>query len=122
MTYQNYKPYQRHDLETLLIKPEYYDVDSLEYMLTFNMDGKPYWHGFPPLVVLEFCNMYCYIVKNEYGTEFDLRDTEPYMNADIAETVHRRHCSPQEFFNAYASAHEEAFGEPWLFTQENPVY
>ena len=64
------------------------------------------------------------IVKNNYGVEIDwntavyLMDDElrEELNADLAP------CTEQEFFEAYAKAHETKFCEEWELAKENPCY
>lgn len=43
----------------------------------------------------------------------DLREE---LNADLAP------CTEQEFFEAYAKAHEAKFGDEWELAKENPCY
>lgn len=56
-------------------------------------------------------------VRNSYGDELYFDVVKCFMDDDIREELHRNlaPCTNQEFFDAYAKAHEEKFGVPWMF-------
>lgn len=57
-------------------------------------------------------------VRDIYGRKIDFEAAVSYMDDEIRENLHFKicPCTEQEFYNAYARAHEEKFGE--LFTME----
>lgn len=63
-------------------------------------------------------------VMNNYGTEIEwnvalalmVDDLREELSADLAP------CTEQEFFEAYAKAHETKFCEEWELAKENPCY
>lgn len=61
-------------------------------------------------------------VKNSYGTVIDYEAAEAMMDDDIREALHCElaPCPDQEFFDAYAKAHAEKFGEEWELSRSNP--
>ena len=63
-------------------------------------------------------------VINSYGKEVDYELAVSFMDDEIREQLHSElaPCSNQDFFNAYAKRHEEAFGEEWIADSENPVW
>lgn len=63
-------------------------------------------------------------VTNENGEELDFEATVTFMDDEIRETLHDElaPCTDQEFFDAYAKAHKEKFGEDWFLTERNPVW
>ena len=64
------------------------------------------------------------IVKNTYGTEIDFDAAVALMDDEIREDLHNRisPCTEQEFFSAYAEAHEKMFNEIWEPAKENPCF
>lgn len=64
------------------------------------------------------------MVKNEYGVEIHYNIAVAMMDDEIREELHAKlaPCSDQEFFDAYAKAHEEKFCEEWEMAKENPTY
>jgi hypothetical protein len=52
-------------------------------------------------------------VKDYYGNDVNFEAAANLMNDDIREELHLElaPCTEQEFFDAYAKAHEEKFGE-----------
>ena len=64
------------------------------------------------------------MVKNEYGVEIHYNVAVALMDDEIREELHSQlvPCSDQEFFDAYAKAHEKKFNEKWELTKENPTY
>lgn len=52
-------------------------------------------------------------VKDIRGNEIDFDTAVIYMDSEIREELHSKisPCTEQEFYNAYARAHEEKFGE-----------
>ena len=63
-------------------------------------------------------------VINKNGREIDFEASVMYMNDEIRERLHAElaPCTEQEFFSAYEMAHEEATGEEWFLSGENPCY
>lgn len=63
-------------------------------------------------------------VVNKYGTEVDYEVAVTMMDDEIREQLHAElaPCTEQEFFDAYAVAHEEKFEEEWELAKENPCY
>lgn len=63
-------------------------------------------------------------VVNEFGVRIAFAAAVPMMDDDIREEIHRElaPCSEQEFFDAYATAHEDRFGETWELAKANPVF
>ena len=64
------------------------------------------------------------IVKNNYGTEIEWNAALALMDDDLREELSAdlASCTEQEFFEAYAKAHENKFGEEWELAKENPCY
>ena len=64
------------------------------------------------------------MVKNEYGVEIRYNVAVAMMDDEIREELHTKlaPCSDQEFFDAYAKAHEAKFCEEWELAKENPTY
>ena len=63
-------------------------------------------------------------VTNEYGTEFNYEVAIDFMDDDeLREQLHMQlaPCSNQEFFDAYAKAYEEKYGEKWILSNPNPT-
>lgn len=63
-------------------------------------------------------------VKNEYGKELDFDTAVILMDDEIRESLHTAlaPCTNQQFFDAYAKAHEEKFGEEWELAKANPQW
>ena len=63
-------------------------------------------------------------VKNNYGTEIEWNAALALMDDDLREELSAdlAPCTEQEFFEAYAKAHENKFGEEWELAKENPCY
>lgn len=63
-------------------------------------------------------------VKNENGKELNFDAAVILMDDDIREELHDElaPCTDQEFFDAYAKAHAEKFGEEWELAKANPVW
>ena len=63
-------------------------------------------------------------VKNNYGTEIEWNAAVNLMDDDLREELNAdlAPCTEQEFFEAYAKAHENKFGEEWELAKENPCY
>lgn len=63
-------------------------------------------------------------VFNQWNKEIDFDVAFSLMDFDIIEKLDNTitPCTQQEFFNAYAKAHEEKFGEEWELSKENPIY
>jgi hypothetical protein len=63
-------------------------------------------------------------VKNQHGKELDFDATVVLMDDDIREQLHNdlAPCTEQEFFDAYAKAHEEKFREEWELAKPNPTW
>lgn len=64
------------------------------------------------------------IVKNNYGTEIEWNVALALMDDDLREELNAdlAPCTEQEFFEAYAKAHEAKFSEEWELAKENPCY
>lgn len=64
------------------------------------------------------------IVKNNYGAEIEWNTAVNLMDDDLREELNAdlAPCTEQEFFEAYAKAHENKFGEDWELAKENPCY
>lgn len=62
-------------------------------------------------------------IINKHGIEIDFDVAVNLMNDELREELHRElaPCADQEFFDAYAKAHEIKFGESWECGKENPV-
>ena len=63
-------------------------------------------------------------VKNNYGVEIDWNTAVNLMDDDLREELSAdlAPCTEQEFFEAYAKAHENKFGEAWELAKDNPCY
>ena len=63
-------------------------------------------------------------VKNNYGVEIDLNTALNLMDDDLREELSAdlAPCTEQEFFEAYAKAHDNKFGEAWELAKDNPCY
>ncbi len=63
-------------------------------------------------------------VTNAFGVEIDFAAAVALMDDEIREEIHRdiAPCTEQEFFDAYAAAHEDRFGEEWELAKRNPCY
>lgn len=61
-------------------------------------------------------------VINSWGTEINYELAVSMMDDDLREELHMElaPCTEQEFFTAYAKAHEERFGEEWKLDKANP--
>lgn len=61
-------------------------------------------------------------VINSFGTEVSYEAAVNMMDDELREAIHAEMapCTDQEFFDAYAKAHKERFGEEWEFDKENP--
>lgn len=64
------------------------------------------------------------LVINEYGQLIHYDVAVNMMDDDLREELHFElaPCTDQEFFEAYAKAHQEKFGEVWELSKANPVY
>ena len=63
-------------------------------------------------------------VKNNYGVQIEWSTAVNLMDDDLREELNAElaPCTDQEFFEAYAKAHENKFGEEWELAKENPCY
>ena len=63
-------------------------------------------------------------VKNNYGVEIDWNTAVNLMDDDLREELSDdlAPCTEQEFFEAYAKAHDNKFGEAWELAKDNPCY
>lgn len=61
-------------------------------------------------------------VINSWGTEVSYELSVQMMDDDIREALHAEiaPCTDQEFFDAYAKAHKQRFGEEWEPDKKNP--
>lgn len=64
------------------------------------------------------------MVKNAWNNEIDFDAAVEMMDDEIRERIHAEiaPCTEQAFFEAYAAAHKEQFGEAWILDTENPCY
>ena len=64
------------------------------------------------------------IVKNNYGVEIEWNTAVNLMDDDLREELNAdlAPCTEQEFFEAYATAHEAKFCAEWERAKENPCY
>lgn len=64
------------------------------------------------------------MVINSWGNEIDYEVSVTMMDDEVRENLHNEiaPCTEQEFFDAYAAAHKEQFGEDWILDTENPCY
>lgn len=62
-------------------------------------------------------------VTNSNGTRIDFDIAVQLMDDDLREQLHMElaPCSEQEFFEAYAKAHKDRFGETWEPDKANPT-
>lgn len=62
-------------------------------------------------------------VTNEWGTEFDYEVAVDFMDDELREKVHMElaPCTEQDFFDAYAKAYAEKYGEEWILSNPNPT-
>ena len=62
-------------------------------------------------------------VTNSNGTRIDFDVAVQLMDDDLREQLHMElaPCTDQEFFDAYAKAHEDRFGETWELDKANPA-
>jgi hypothetical protein len=63
-------------------------------------------------------------VHNSYGIRIDYSLAVELMDDEIRERLANKiaPCTDQEFFDAYAEAHFEEFGEEWELSKSNPCY
>lgn len=63
-------------------------------------------------------------VMNSYGTEIEWNTAVNLMDDELREELSAdlAPCTEQEFFEAYAKAHEAKFREEWELAKENPCY
>ena len=62
-------------------------------------------------------------VTNSYGVEIFFNAAVNLMDDDIREHLHAEGIDDEQaFFDAYAAAHEQKFGEPWELDKPNPIY
>lgn len=61
-------------------------------------------------------------VTNDYGVQIDFDAAVNLMDDDLREELHAElaPCDKQEFFDAYAKAHQERFGEEWIPNTPTP--
>lgn len=67
-------------------------------------------------------NELCETVRNSYNKPILFSTAVQYMEDEIREAVHME-CSPcslQDFFEAYATAYFDAYGEEWICDTRNP--
>ena len=63
-------------------------------------------------------------VKNNYGVEIEWNTAVNLMDDDLREELSAdlAPSTEQEFFEAYAKAHENKFGDAWELAKDNPCY
>ena len=65
------------------------------------------------------------VVTNQHGIEIDMESAvNSLMGDELREKLHAElaPCTDQKFFDAYAKAHHERFGEEWDLNKANPVW
>lgn len=67
------------------------------------------------------------IITNSNGCTFSTNQWDAIVNMmddELREDLHMElaPCAEQEFFDAYAKAHAERFGEEWELDKANPVW
>lgn len=64
------------------------------------------------------------MVVNGFGVKFDFDVAVNCMDDDLRNELAAElaPCTEQEFFEAYAKAHQEKFDEVWELSKANPVY
>lgn len=62
------------------------------------------------------------VVENEYGVKFEFEVAKKTMDSAICKELDKTimPCSEQEYFNAYAAAHEEKWEEEWELAAMHP--
>lgn len=62
-------------------------------------------------------------VKNINGTAINFEAAIELMDDEIREQLHAEGFeTEQEFFTSYEAAHLAKYGEPWVLSDEHPVY
>ena len=64
-------------------------------------------------------------ITNRYGVIIDFYTAVNLMDDDTREAIHATgdyDDNPQGFFDAYAAAHLDKFGQPWELDKPSPVY
>ena len=63
-------------------------------------------------------------VVNEYGVKIAYNVAAELMDDEIREQLYNSQWwdSEQDFFDAYAKAHKEEYGEPWVLDDPHPQY
>lgn len=63
-------------------------------------------------------------VINQHGRELNFDAAVILMDDEIRESLHTKlaPCTDQQFFDAYAKAHEKKFGEEWELAKANPQW
>lgn len=63
-------------------------------------------------------------VINQHGRELNFDAAVVLMDDEIREELHGKlaPCTDQEFFDAYARAHEEKYDEEWELAKQNPQW
>lgn len=63
-------------------------------------------------------------VVNAFGVEINYNEAESMMNGALRAlmNIEREWDSEQEFFDAYAERHQQAFGGMWYLAGPNPQY
>ena len=64
-------------------------------------------------------------VYNEYGLPINYETAVELMDDDLREELHRmvdETWTDQTFFDRYAAAHLEKFGEEWELAKPNPTF
>jgi len=60
-------------------------------------------------------------ITNTYGKRIDFDAAVILMDDDLREAIHAEGIdNEQDFFDAYAKAHEAKFGETWELDKPNP--
>lgn len=62
-------------------------------------------------------------ITNQYGVTIDFEAAVNLMDDELREALHAKGIdTEQEFFDAYAEAHEAKFGEEWELNKPHPTY
>ena len=62
------------------------------------------------------------LIANNYGLEIDFEKAVELMDPQLRQELYEKlsPCGDQEFFQAYAKAHMDKFGESWSVDTEKP--
>ncbi len=73
--------------------------------------------------IIDYEGGYTMTICNQYGVSIEFDVAVNMMDDNIREALHAEGIDDaQEFFNCYAVAHLNKFGESWELDKPNPVY